>query len=430
MVLDTSRSRRRAFLKTVGTASIVGLAGCSGDGGDGGSDGGDGGSDGGDGGGGTTSGGSGGDVVIGDAAPLSGNFSPWGTSHRRGLQFAVDEVNNDGGVLGARNLKLVAQDTEANPQNATTVFRRLVNNQDAVAVTGSVLSDVAIGVQSVAEELEVPHLPDQGGSPQVYTEGTKYAFQVAGLSSPAWPLTTSGFIEEQGYSKYGAIFADYSYGRLYEEGINRYIKPIEGLQTTVKPAPVGAQDFSSQLRQLPSDIDFLDIGGHPVGIFTIAQQALELGIEAQAASGPVIPTPLFYETLGEDVENWLTLFSPVKLNSDEYNQLGSRFYDQTEGFFDMFAGFGYVTGKLLAAAIEEAGEADPTAIRDALSGISFDSPILGYTISYTDWGELEQSKLYGYQFTLDAPADYPEGNYGFKNVYESQTIDPLLPDYW
>jgi len=441
---QTPRSRRRTFLKSVGVAGIAGLAGCSSgdgssDGGDGsdGSDGGDGsdgsdGGDGGDGGDGTTtgSGQTGGEIVIGNAAPTSGSFSPWGRTHRRGLEFAVNEINENGGVLDGRELSVVTQDTEANPQTATTVFERLVNNEDAVAVTGPVSSDVGIATRDVAEDTEVPLLPNQAATASLLTRDTRYVFRVGGTATPTYVLGEQGTIEEEGYTEYAAIYADYAFGQSYIEAVERFIVGMEGLNTNIQAAPPTVDDVQTYLRQVPDGVEFLDLGGHPIELFTFIQQAAELGMDPDIITGPNIPTSVMANALDDLLFEGPALFSTVDPAADNYQEVAGRFAEAQDSVFEQYHAYGYETGRLVAAAIEEAGSADPTAIRDAMSGIEMDTILAYPQISYTDWGELEQAKVHGLTFVDEAPAYYSDGSYTVESFYESEIYDPVDPDEW
>lgn len=400
---------RREFLKATGVSTGLTLAaGCIG-GGDG----------------------SGGEIVIGNAAPLSGSFSPWGQFHQAGLEFGIKEINNNGGVLDGRNLTAVSEDTEANPQKAATSVQRLVDTENATVITGPVSSDVGIRVRRETEQLQVPHLPNQASSPQLLTKDTRYTFRVGGSATPTFASGSADLIKDRGYTEYGAIIADYGYGHSYRAGLEEFVLSNENINSTVSVAPVGADDFTSYLREMPDDIEVMDLGGHPVGIFTIAQQMSELGIEPKITTGPNIPTPVFYETLQDQVAQSLTLFPAVdpSPSGGEYVEIGNRYYEETGEFFDMYTAFGYVTANLVATAIEDAGEASPQAIRDAISSIEYDT-ILSYPLSYTEWGELQSVSLNAIQFTLEAPEYYPDGNYGFEKIYETSTFDPIDPTNW
>jgi branched-chain amino acid transport system substrate-binding protein len=371
-----------------------------------------------------------GEVGIGNAAPVSGPITPWGVLHRSGLEYAAQLINDDGGVMG-NEIRIVSQDTQADPSNASTAVSRLVSEEDATALTGPVLSNVGITVRQVAEEEQVPHIPNLAASANLLTKDTRYTFRLAGAATPWIARAIAGYIEENGWTSYGAIIADYAYGRSYQEAQEEFITSMDGLNSTTELGPPAPGDFSSQLRQMPDDIEFLDLAGHPIGIFDIAQQALELGLEPAAMTGPTIPSGQFYSSLGDDVvDAGLMTFPPVDVTDADYLEVANAYYEDTGEFFDPFVSWGYETVNIIAQAAESEGAIDAQSIRDGISAIEYDT-ILSYpNVSYNEWGEIEETKLYGQQFTLEAPEYYPEGDYGFRNVFESEVYGPVDPDNW
>ena len=150
----SGRFDRRTFLRGTGATVAAGaLAGCTGGGGDSGP------------------------ITIGALQPLSGPFTPWGQAHRAGLAFAVDEINEDGGVLD-RDLEVVEADTGSDPGEADTIFRRHVEQEGAVAMTGPVSSDVGIRTRQTAEELEVPLVLHMAGSHRILPKDVRYCFRM------------------------------------------------------------------------------------------------------------------------------------------------------------------------------------------------------------------------------------------------------------
>ena len=99
---------------------------------------------GGDGGGGDTSGSSSsgggsaaaGDIVVGGAFPLTGVLAGDGQDMMKGLELAVQEINDSGGVLG-RRLVVKTADIESDlaPDKVSNAVGRLVNEEGAAVVT-------------------------------------------------------------------------------------------------------------------------------------------------------------------------------------------------------------------------------------------------------------------------------------------------------
>ncbi|WP_255197585.1 ABC transporter substrate-binding protein [Halorarius litoreus] len=152
------RFNRRNFLAATGTSGLALVAGCTGggdggDGGDGGGggggggDGGDGGGggDGGDGGGGTTGEPNiDGPIKVGALAPLPGNFAG-GTAMQQAAELAVQQVNADGGVLGA-DVEVVVKDTALDPATARKVYRELMLEEEVDATIGLFGSEPGLAV--------------------------------------------------------------------------------------------------------------------------------------------------------------------------------------------------------------------------------------------------------------------------------------------
>jgi branched-chain amino acid transport system substrate-binding protein len=436
---------RRKFLKATGGVAGLGLlAGCSGGGGggngdSGGSDGGNGGggddgtstSDGGNGGGGddgtSTSdggdGGSSGSIVVGALQPLSGPFTPWGNAHKAGLSFAVEELNADGGVMG-RNLEVVETDTGSDAASADSSFRRFVEQEDAVAVTGPVSSDVGIRTARTAQDLEVPLFLHMSGSNEAITPETTYTFRVGLLPAATTMQAQAAFVEEAGYTKVGAIIGDYAWGRSVEAGIEENF----GVDVDVRAAPVGASDFRSFIRQFPQDLEMMVATGHPPGSLSIATQLNELGYSPEVVTGPSFPPGVIAGALGDlAFEGGFTHVHNTDVYSDEFAEVAQRFGEARGAQFDTHTAYGYVTGKLLAAAIEEAGSTDPTAIADATRNIEFDT-LFANPIQYSDHGELaNQVQIYS-QLTPEAPSYYPDGDFGFEEQFRTDALPALAPE--
>ena len=417
---------RRTFLKaTGGTAGLGLIAGCSsGDGGsdDGGDSGGDG--DSGDGGSGsdtTTTSGSddgGSDTInIGSVQPLAGNFAPWGQVHSAGLAFGVQEINDNGGVLDGRELNIVEANSESDPAEAASIFERLAEQDDIVAATGPVSSDVGIRTSRTAQELGIPVFMHMAGSNDTITPETRHTFRV-GLA-PATPTAQAqaGLAADRGYENVAAIVGDYAWGRSMQSGIQDNFD----IDVDIQVAPVSQSDFSSYVRQVPEDVEMVIASGHPPGSLSITQQLYELGRDPEVITGPSFPPNVIRSALGENAGRGFTHVHLSDPYSDEFAEVAERFAEANDAQFNTHTAYGYVTAQLIAQAIEDAGEADPQAITEATRAIEFDT-LFPNPIQYADSGELEnQIQLYS-RLSLDAPSYYPDGDYSYEELYRT---DPL-----
>ena len=426
MIMSRKVLDRRTFLKaTGGTAGIGLVAGCSGGGNGGSDDGGDSGDDGGDSGGDTTttssSGGSEDAINIASVQPLSGNFAPWGQVHSSGLAFAVQEINDNGGVLDGRELNIVEANSESDPAEASSIFERFAEQDDIVAATGPVSSDVGIRTSRTAQELGIPMFMHMAGSNDTITPETQHTFRV-GLT-PATPTmqAQAGLVQDRGYESVGAIVGDYAWGRSVESGIEENFD----IDVNIQVAPVSESDFSSYVRQFSNDVEMVIATGHPPGSLSMTGQLYELGYEPELITGPSFPPNVIRSALGENADRGFTHVHLTDPYSDEFAEVAGRFAEANDAQFNTHTAYGYVTGQLIAQAIEDAGEADPEAITEAVRAIEFDT-LFANPLQYADSGELEnQIQLYS-TLSLDAPSYYPDGDYSYEEIYRTDPL-PALP---
>src|SRR5690554_6510739 len=94
-------------------------------------------------------------VKLGLNYELSGNVSTYGTSLVNGIEFAVKEINADGGVLG-KQIELVKVDNKSSGEEAANVSSRLATRDNVVAILGPATSGNTKSALPPAEENKVP----------------------------------------------------------------------------------------------------------------------------------------------------------------------------------------------------------------------------------------------------------------------------------
>lgn len=89
-----------------------------------------------------------GSVKIGAALALTGDAAPWGEESLRSAQFAVDEINHNGGINGDK-IELVVEDMKSSTQGGVSAVTKLVNIDEVQAVMITWLDSYA-GAESPA----------------------------------------------------------------------------------------------------------------------------------------------------------------------------------------------------------------------------------------------------------------------------------------
>lgn len=394
----SSHVNRRSFLRLGVAAGVGTLAGCTG--------------------------GEGETLTIGATQPLSGGFAAWGQAHEDGLAFAVQEINDDGGVLG-RDLEVSSVDTESNPTEAATQFERLVESDGAIAITGPVSSDVGIRTRQTAEQLEVPLVLHMAGSHKILPKDTQYTFRMGSQPAPIDLLPQFQIIEEQGYETVGAITGDYEWGNTVQQELEAAFPA--GVDLHLASAPTSAEDFASQIREMPDSLDMMIATGHPPGSIAIHTQALELGRNPEITTGAGFPPAVLQSAMGETAVNGFTHLHVSDPTDDQFQEVAGRFREETGGRFDTHEAYGYVAGQLIATAAEEAGEADPVAIADAVRDIQLDT-VFSEPLEYTDYGELDGFRHHLSGIEPGAPEYYPDGEWRLTETFKTPVLEAFDPD--
>src|SRR5688500_5067849 len=153
-------------------------------------------------------------IKIGMLTDLTSTFTPWGLNVRDGMALAAQEINDAGGINGSM-IEIVSQDDENDGDIGVDRFERLVE-EGVVAVGGILSSGVGAPVAAVAEQMQMPTFLVKSGTEAALTRESRYTFRTC---LPAAPMTAGPILQyaqEQGFTKVGAIVADYPWGRSFK----------------------------------------------------------------------------------------------------------------------------------------------------------------------------------------------------------------------
>src|ERR1700681_2774955 len=87
-------------------------------------------------------------IKVGVVTPLSGTYAPIGKQVRWGAELAVKQINAAGGVNG-RKFELLFEDEEANPPVAVRKAEKLLQQDKADLLTGTVNSGSTLAVRQL-----------------------------------------------------------------------------------------------------------------------------------------------------------------------------------------------------------------------------------------------------------------------------------------
>jgi ABC-type branched-subunit amino acid transport system substrate-binding protein len=312
------------------------------------------------------------EVLIGVLMPLSGNLAPFGEGMVKGARVAEAEINEKGGINGAK-VKLIVEDTATDPAKAAEAANKLINVNGVQAIVGAAASSSTLAVAPVAEENHVVLVSPASTSPAITPAGD-YIFRVV-ASDDLQGKVMSDLTVNRGYKKAAVLVVNNDYGVAFEKVFEENFKAAGGSISVAIEFDTDKGDYRTELGMIKdSDAEMIMFVGYPQDATVILKQAQELGIDLPwiSAEGIASEEMFNYPGMAEAMEGMLlTKPAPQDLESPEYQNFLSRFKAMYPGEEPgIYADTTYDATMMIAEAMKKAGVIDGEKIKDALYEIS------------------------------------------------------------
>jgi branched-chain amino acid transport system substrate-binding protein len=116
------------------------------------------------------------ELVLGAIVPSSGPFAEWGRTNTVTLKMLEKQVNDAGGIEGAK-LRIVIYDDAARPAQATNALRKLAGDDQVLALAGPLTSSTCEVAFPVANEMQVTATSQASSKPGVAKANRPWAFR-------------------------------------------------------------------------------------------------------------------------------------------------------------------------------------------------------------------------------------------------------------
>jgi branched-chain amino acid transport system substrate-binding protein len=414
----------KKFMKIVASAFLAGsmLAGCASGGGSA--------SAAGSGSAGSSTGSDGDTIKIGTIYAMSGDKAAIGENILRGVDFAVKEINDNGGVDG-KKLEVVRGDHQGSPDVGKSEAERLITQEHVDVLMGCHMSTVTEVVAQVANQYKVPMITAISTLDMLSNEKHKdysYFFRLCPLNS-VYVEDMLKYLKDSSEQtgeeiKSIAVFTDKAaIGQELIRCVELYKDEYGFDYLGEVDYSGGASDLSSQvlaLKQMNPDAILCDsyIADATLFINTLKQQNYKPKMIVAKANG--FTDPNFISQLGSAANGVASVveFNPDMTNGAEINEEFKKEYD-----VDMngHSAESYTTVWLFKEAIEKAGSTDGTAIRDALAELDVKDKFEGCRNIVLPYSEIKFEAEYQ---TADGETHYRD------NTYSSVAIAQVQDGEW
>lgn len=317
----------------------------------------------------------------------SGPVAAYGTSELNGVQLAVEEINEAGGVNG-KEFELTDYDTQSEETEAAQLATRAAS-EGAHVLVGPATSGAAMAAAPSAAAASVPLVSPSATADQVTVgedgEVEPFVFRTS-FKDSFQGIALANFADNELAAEKAVILGDNSsdYGVGLAEA---FIGEFDGEIVATENFTAGDTDFSAVLTSLADqEFDVLFVPGYYEEAGLIIRQAREMGIDQPILGPDGFGNEQLVELAG--AENVTDVYYSAHYTSEGDNPNVSEFVSAFEESYgsepDMFAALAYDTVYLVADAVEGLDEVTPEAIRDALREVEDFEGVTG-TFSFDDF---------------------------------------------
>jgi branched-chain amino acid transport system substrate-binding protein len=312
----------------------------------------------------------GGVIKVGIYGDLSGQTSSFGQSTKNGVLMAIDEINAAGGING-RKIEWIMEDDQGQTQQASTVVKKLINQDKVVAVLGEVASSNSLAAAPVAQEAKVPMITPSSTNPAVTQKGD-YIFRVC-FTDDFQGAVAAKFAANTLKAKKAAILGDFNSD--YSKGMSKFFREefarLGGQIVSEQTYTQTDADYKGQLTSIRSSSpDVIFVPGYYGQVGVIAKQAKELGIAAPLLGGDGWDGPPLWD-LGGTALNGAYMVNHYSIDdpSPSVQKFVAAYKAKYAGVApDAIAALAYDAMNVLADSIKRAGTTESVKLRDAIAG--------------------------------------------------------------
>jgi ABC-type branched-subunit amino acid transport system substrate-binding protein len=192
-------------------------------------------------------------IKVGVLDDVTGVGAIEGALMRISVELVVQETNTTGGING-HPLQVIYADPKGDATQALQLATQLAQQDNVDALAGGIFSPECLGVQGLAEKLQMVYIAVNGCASDLFTAKScnKYSFRVypAGrqTSDPSFAYEVKNF-----GTKWGIIYPDYALGQSQLATSEAALQKNGAAYVTKVPVPLGEANVIQYVSKVPTD---------------------------------------------------------------------------------------------------------------------------------------------------------------------------------
>ncbi len=318
------------------------------------------------------------EIKLAVVEPLSGTFKDIGDRYLEGVEYAVQVINQQGGLLG-KKVKIYPVDSELKPDIATRKAKKLILKDEVKYFMSGTGSSVGAAMSALALKSNVIMATYGMEAASLTGKKCNKNFFRADCNSDTHSYALAAWVAKSGAKKVFGIAQDYSFGH---EAMSAFVKKLKELNPSVEMVgkifhKIGEKDFAPYVSQIiHSGAEMVFTSNWGSDLTLLLKQAKPLGLKAK-----FVCYFLNDETAIRSVANDAAVLGSVTgevymltIPLDANKKFVDGFYKAKGHYPSWLRGKSYQATMFWAKAVQKAGKDDVDAVRKAWEGLSYDGP--------------------------------------------------------
>ena len=318
-------------------------------------------------------------IYIGAIAPITDDY---GVYIQQACEYAVQQINERGGVLG-RRVELVLEDETFDQQGSINAMLKLYNRGDLSFVIGSSGNTQGLAVIDIINDYGVPTILN-GGNITYDQHGNNWVWQVRMSDADKGKVYANIIKKRMDVSNLAVLHQTDAAGGPRERALTA-LKELYDMEPIISLAydKNTETDYTKYIMQIQAtDADGLFVIAEQVSAPLIMRAMQDLNLDIPAVGPAAVSEDLVIENAGSAADGWYSVTEWTNEQTDPEKVAFVEGYTNYAGRAPSWAAAVYYDSVMLACkAIELAGTTEHTAVNEAMSQINGFEGVIS-TLSY------------------------------------------------
>ncbi|WP_116083466.1 ABC transporter substrate-binding protein [Tropicimonas sp. IMCC34011] len=316
------------------------------------------------------------EVNVGAVLSVTGSMAAIGSAIGDAGQLAVDHFNEAGGVNGC-DVNYILRDDQGSPNVGVDAAKTLVEIENVPVILGAIQSGISLPIlSSVTVPAGVTQISCCSSAPS-FTElaeegGTDgYWFRTLPTDRPQ-AVVMATIAREKGYERIAVVHVNSDYGNSLAGNFEQAFEALGGEVSSITPYNQEQASYRAEInRALQGDPDSLFLIAFPADGATAAREWISFGGSQNMLLSNALRAEEFVNAVGAQYLTEAVGIDNAQVEGESVEAFNASWKEQYEsdpsgpGLHTM-----YDAAAVALLAMEQAGEADGTAIRDSVREIT------------------------------------------------------------